>query len=211
MRELLAALGARVRVERLPAGDYVVAERCLVERKHVVDLHDSLMRGRLWPQLGRLRVRAAEAYLMVEGRDPDGPIGPAATRGALLAATDLGIDVVRSTDRADSAAWLYRLAHRRQVLRTWRNRPRYAQRPAVPPDLVPEAMLSAIPGVSTVTAKLLLDRFGSVAAVATASPAALARTPAIGPKRSAAIAAAFGPAQSTSRADVSRNGRRRAT
>ncbi|MGZ4354972.1 MAG: ERCC4 domain-containing protein, partial [Gaiellaceae bacterium] len=82
MRGLLESFGARVRVERLPVADYVVADGCLVERKHVVDLHDSLLRGRLWPQLGALRARAQESFLLVEGRNLGGPIHLDAIRGA---------------------------------------------------------------------------------------------------------------------------------
>ncbi|HET8607717.1 MAG TPA: ERCC4 domain-containing protein [Gaiellaceae bacterium] len=211
MCELLEEAGALVRVERLPAGDYAVGADCLVERKHVVDFHHSLVRGRLWPQIGRLRASASEPCLLVEGGDLKGPVHPDAVRGALLAATEIGVTVIRSDDRADSAAWLYRLAHRRQVRGRRRIRPRYAQRPRSPADEIPEAMLGAVPGISRVTAVALLDRFGSIAAIASASPAEWRIVPGLGEKRCAALSAALGLDAGTSDSDVSRNGLRLAT
>ena len=90
MRRLLAENAVQVFVDRLDVGDYVVAPGCVVERKHVVDLHDSIVRGRFWPQLGRLRSGSDEQYLLVEGRSLAGPVHPDAIRGALLATGELG-------------------------------------------------------------------------------------------------------------------------
>lgn len=192
MRSLLSEIGAHVRVERLAVGDYVVADGCIVERKHVVDLHDSLLRGRLWPQLGRLRVCAAEPYLLVEGVTLRGPIRPDGIRGALLAAAELGVTVIRSVDRSDSAFWLYRLAHRRQVAGRRRIRPRYAQRPKSPADEVAAAMLSAVPGISYVTARSLLARFESIAGLLGVPSTEWRTVRGVGRERCNALAAALG-------------------
>jgi ERCC4-type nuclease len=192
MRELLGRLGTRVLVERLTAGDYVVGERCIVERKHVVDFHDTMLHGRLWPQLGALRACTDEAYLLVEGRGLAGPVHPEAVRGALLTAAELGVTVLRSTDRVDSAAWLHRLAFRRQVRLRKRARPRYSQRPKAAAETVPEAMLSAVPGISTVTAAAILARFGSIADLTRAAPHEWHEVPGLGAKRCVALAEALG-------------------
>jgi Fanconi anemia group M protein len=209
MRSLLEELGAVVAVERLPAGDYAVAEGCLVERKNVIDLHDTLIGGRLWVQLGRLRRMSTDAYLLVEGERLDGPVRPDAIRGALLAAMELGIGVIRSRDRADSAAWMYRLAHRRQARRKVRLRPAYSQRPSSPPDRLPEAMLGALPSFSTLTARALLDEFGTIAGLVSSTPTEWTRVRGVGPKRSRTLAEAlFEPAASRS---AQRNGPRPST
>lgn len=186
----LCDLGAHVKIARLAAGDYDVGGGCLVERKQVLDLHDSLLKGRLWPQIRKLRQGAPSSYLLVEGWGLDGPIGRNALQGVLLAVSDLGIVLLRSVDRDDSAAWLYRLASRRQRPHD-RVRPAYAQRPQSPPDAVAEAMLAAVPGVSHVTAKALLRQFGSVAAIAAADEAAMLAVPGVGPTRAHALYEAF--------------------
>src|SRR5215207_9473316 len=126
---LLAAAGFEVVVRPLGAGDYVVGGRGLVERKTVRDLHKTIINGRFWPQVRRLRSAAHFSYVLVEGRDlDDGALSPAAIRGACIALMDLGVGVVRTADAADSALWLQRLAHRRSEPRVT-NRPLYAQRP----------------------------------------------------------------------------------
>lgn len=185
----LETLGAAIEFCALPAGDYRAANGVLVERKWVRDLHRTLIEGRLWSQLGRLRSHAARAYLLVEGADLDaGPVSAAAIRGALLAASEQGIGVLRSTSPPDSALWLYRFAARAGRSRAATDRPLYAQRPkAHPPQLAPEAMLASVPTISRVSARALLTQFGTVTAVLRASPAELAAVRGIGPTRAARL------------------------
>ena len=75
--ETLAELGAKIEIASLPAGDYAVGADTLVERKRVLDLHAAILKGRLWPQLGKLRAACAFPYLLVEGTDIDR--GPSTT------------------------------------------------------------------------------------------------------------------------------------
>lgn len=181
VRAELSRLGVDVQRRRLAAGDYRV-EGVRVERKTVRDLHLTLAAGRLWGQLGRLRAAGDRSFLLVEGTALDaGPISPAAIRGALLAAGENGITVVRSETEADSALWLYRIACRAGRHRSSPDRPLYAQRPK---SATPEAVLAAIPEISTVSARALLAHFGSVAAIVEAPDAELTDVPGIGPVRS---------------------------
>jgi ERCC4-type nuclease len=182
VRSELIRVGAEVIVDRLSIGDYQTSE-ALVECKTVRDLHLRLAAGRLWGQLGRLRRSGLRPFLLVEGPALDaGPISPAAIRGALLAAGENGVTVVRSEAQGDSALWLYRIACR--PTRPRRDRPIYAQRPKAPS---PEAMVAAIPGISTVTARNLLSHFGTVAAVVKATDAELKDVSGIGPIRARTI------------------------
>lgn len=203
----LRSLGVEVTERWLECGDYIVGRRCLVERKTVRDLHLSLIKGRLWRQLGALRKASDEHYLLVEGRDLLGPLHAESIRGTLLAASDLGITILRSTDQRDSARWLARLATRRQTGAPARVRPTYAQRPPSPPDEVAAAMLSAVPGISYVLATRLLDRFGSVAKIAAAPPHAWMEVEGVARRRADALAAALLTERPTSRS-AQRNGNR---
>ena len=54
-----------------------------------------------------------------------------------------------------------------------------------------EALLAAVPGISTACARALLERFGSVAAVVAADPAEWLAVPGIGPERARALADAL--------------------
>lgn len=132
--DMLAELGADVELAPLPAGDYAVGAETLVERKRVLDLHAAVLKGRLWPQLGKLRAACAFPYLLIEGSDLDrGPLHRNAVR----------------------------LAVRCQQLEPAADRPAYAQRPRPKAgEETAEAVLAAVPGVSTSSARALLPASG---------------------------------------------------
>jgi ERCC4-type nuclease len=193
MADALQRLGARVEVMSLPVGDYAVGDAGLVERKTVLDLHGSILKGRFWPQLGALKGGCTSPFLLVEGLELDrGPLHPNAVRGACLTATELGITLIRTESRDDSARWLHRLAVRRQRSGRTPDRPAYAQRPkARSPASAAEAALAVVPGISVVCARALLARFGSVHGVLNATVEELATVPGIGIVRARAIDRTF--------------------
>lgn len=191
--ETLAELGAEVEVASLTAGDYAVSADTLVERKRVLDFHAAVLKGRLWPQLGKLRAACAFPYLLIEGTDIDrGPLHANAVRGACLAAIDQGVALLRTGYQRDSALWIHRLAVRCQQVEPPAERPAYAQRPRPRPGQeAAEALLAAVPGISTSCARSLLARFGSVAGVVAAGPAEWRKVPGIGPERARALEETF--------------------
>ena len=191
--DTLRELGAEVEIASLKAGDYAVGADTLVERKRVLDLHAAVLKGRLWPQLGKLRAACAFPYLLVEGTDIDrGPLHHNAVRGACLAAVDQGIALLRSGYQRDSALWIHRLAVRCQQVEPAADRPAHAQRPRPKPgEETAEAMLAAVPGISTTSARALLERFGSVAGVIAADPDEWLDVPGIGPERARALEETF--------------------
>jgi ERCC4-type nuclease len=181
--DTLRSLDVRIERGRLPVADYI-AGAALVERKSVRDLHLAIIQGRFWPQIGRLSRTTMRPYLLVEGTDLDaGPLSGGSVRGALLAVTELGIGVIWSSGPADPALWLKILANRQQRRRKATRA--YAQRPTT--SEAAEAMLAAVPGISTVTAQALLRRFGSVAAVIEAGPEEWLSIRGVGPKRMQAL------------------------
>jgi ERCC4-type nuclease len=203
--EQLQGLGAAVVRHSLPTGDYLTDE-VIIERKTVRDLHLTLVSGRLWDQLGRMRATGRRPYLLLEGPSlDDGPLAPAAVRGALLASIDQGIPVLRSESQADSVLWIVRVAVRAGRTRPAPNRPAYAQRPkSAGPATAAEAALASIPSISTRCARTLLKHFGSVAAVADASPDRLLEVPGIGGYRAAKIAETLNGSHSPYRSRQSR-------
>jgi ERCC4-type nuclease len=187
VRTALAHRGVTCEVARLPAGDYALGAGIVVERKTTADFHLSLQRGRLWDQIGRLRRIARLPYLILEGESLRGPVAPDAVRGACLAVLGQGVPVIRTRDAADSAAWLHILAQRASGRRPGRDRPVYAQRLKPSQEAVPEAMLAVVPGISSVTARALLHRFGSVREVVLADEREWVTVPGFGPKRARAL------------------------
>jgi len=188
----LRAEGFDVELAQLAAGDYDLGAGVLVERKTVADLHLTLERGRLWDQIGRLRRAARLPYLLIEGGNLDaGTIRPAALRGVCLAVNGQGVALLRTSDATDTVLWLRLLAQRVNGAPLGRDRPSYAQRLKSPPELVREAMLAAVPGISVAGARALLERFGSVSAVFAADEHDWLDVPGIGPTRAAALRAAI--------------------
>jgi ERCC4-type nuclease len=125
--EMLESFEAKVDGAQLHAGDYALAD-ALVERKSVADLPAAVANGTFWRQVGKLRHAGPTLFLLVEGEKLDqGSIPSPAIRGVCIAAIELGIRLIRTESRDDSALWLYRLGVRRSE--HWkRDRPAYAQR-----------------------------------------------------------------------------------
>jgi ERCC4-type nuclease len=173
----------------LPAGDYVLSDRLVVERKTGADLAASIKDRRLFEQVRRLREAYASVVLVVEGEPIH--IAHASWRGALGRALTTGASVLRTGDRDETAAWLVRL-HRLEAKgpSEARGRPR-PRRPTDDVREVAEDVLGCLPGVSTVGARRLLDHFGSLAAVFAADEDQLRAVTGVGPIRAAALARLF--------------------
>jgi len=186
---LAEELGAEVEIVLLPAGDYAVGADTLVERKRVLDLHAAVIKGRLWPQLAKLRAADRTAVDVGALDEQIRERGGAAIRGVCLAAIDQGIALLRSGQPRDSALWIHRLAVRCQRIEPAASRPVYSQRPKAHggPEAA-EALLAAVPGISATSARALLARFGSVAAVLAVGPEEWLSVPGIGPERARALA-----------------------
>lgn len=186
--DALVAAGLSVQLIDLPVGDYVLGPGLAVERKGQYDLGASIRDGRLFDQSVRLQSAFTQAVLLVEG-EPRG-IAEDAWRGAVCRLIEDGVTVLHSLDAEDSAAWIIRLAKRarRPGPTTHTDGPRRAPRH---PSAQAEAMLSVIPGISADMARSLLGSYGSVAAIAAATPEALATHPGIGRVRTARLTEAL--------------------
>jgi DNA excision repair protein ERCC-4 len=186
--DALAAAGLDVRLTDLPVGDYVLGPGLAVERKGPHDLGASIRDGRLFDQAVRLQSAFPQAVLLLEG-EPRG-IAEDAWRGAVCRLVEDGFTVLHSLDAEDSAAWVVRLAKRarRSAPTTRPDGPRRSPRH---PAAQAEAMLSVVPGISTTMARSLLAAFGSVWAVAAATPEELRRQPGIGRVRAARLGEAL--------------------
>jgi ERCC4-type nuclease len=173
----------------LPAGDYVLSDRLVVERKTGADLAASIKDRRLFEQIERLREAYPAVVLLIEGKPIH--IAEHSWKGALGRVLTAGVAVLRTVDRKESAAWLaqlYRLEAKGPS--EARGRPRI-RRPTADIRGVAEDVLGCLPGISTVGARRLLNHFGSLAAVFTADEIELRAVTGIGPVRAAALADLF--------------------
>lgn len=183
----LYALGVLVEAKQLEVGDFVLSDRVAVERKSAADFLDSLVDGRLFPQL-----KALQAYprpiVIVEGEGLYGQrnLSAEAIAGALASITlDHGIPVLQTRDALETARFLVAIAKREQQ----RDGRKIALRPGKPLADVDRQLflLAGLPGVSDVLARRLLEQFGSVAAAFNAPVRELAAVEGVGPAKASEI------------------------
>src|SRR4051794_38271036 len=175
----LRAAGVTPRAGPFLVGDYVISDRLIVERKTGSDLAASIKDRRLFEQVERLTEAYASVVLLVEGEPVH--ISRASWEGAVARVLVAGVSVLRTAEARESAAWLARLCRQEEKGPSQaRGRPR-VRRPTDDDEQTAHDVLSCLPGISFVTARRLLDHFGTLAAVFAADEARLREVPGIGP------------------------------
>ena len=174
--------GVAVEVRRLSCGDFLVGDRFIVERKTLVDFAASIIDGRLFRQATAIARDPRCGVLVLEGSGADlAAVGVQreALQGALISVSVFGgLAVLYSNDQAETARLLVYLGRQAQIrVSAGRARPGYRPKGGRARQLF---VLQGLPRVGPWRAARLLDRFGSIEAVMTASVAELAATDGIG-------------------------------
>lgn len=163
--------GVQVRAQRLALGDYEVDAGCVFERKTMLDLAESLKDGRLFHQAHRLVNSGGLVAMILEGRGRDligSQMRREALKGALVSLSLVfGLPVLRSFGPEETARLLVYAArqlrrHPSDVHLRHGSRPRTKRRLQL-------KLLQGLPGIGPARAQQLLEHFGSVEAVMTAS------------------------------------------
>jgi len=180
-RELDAAIakdlsrrdGVTTRLETLAVGDYVLSDRVVVERKTVSDFLDTLTGGderSMFEQVKDATRNYARPVVVVEGSDLYGErnVHPNAIRGALASlAVDFGASVLRTDDEDETAELLKTIATREQDDNE-RTVSVHGEKSSKTLAEQQEYVVASVAEVGPVTARSLLEAFGSVEAVMTA-------------------------------------------
>ena len=194
-------------LRRLELGDVIVDGRLIIERKTLADLTASIADGRLGRQCSRLAAAARSGcpcLILIEGEEEDARTSFAfdAIRAAILSLQlDWRLPVIQTNDVRDTAGWIVAAARAisdgRAAIATG-YRPE-AEKPAPPPLRrrrpprsadprdVQLAVLCRCPGLGQARARALLDIFGSLQAVRTATPHDWMKVPGIGPDLAASL------------------------
>ncbi len=183
----LHALECEIVEKRLAVGDYVCSERVCVERKTAEDFTASVIDGRLFEQLAKMKESYEKPVLIIEGRNFfSRNIHPNAVYGAIAGCVELGASVLHSSNPRETARIIYFLAKKEQI-----NQKRgVVFKPRVKPKTLSELQLTLVAGLPFVNATLarrLLERFKTPRAVFTASERALKKVEGIGEKKAKAI------------------------
>lgn len=182
----LIDLGAKVKVENLEVGDYVLSDRVAVERKTVEDFLDSLVNKErnLFANLIKLKKAYPRSLLIIEGNGlyTKRNINPNAIRGALAAiAIDIGVPVMFSLNENDTAEVLLTIARREQEYRE-RSIALHSGKTKRTLREEMEYVVSAMSNIGPVIAKNLLKEFQTIERIATASVEELMKVKNVGRK-----------------------------
>jgi len=184
-RNLSTREGIETRLETLAVGDYVLSDRVVVERKSVEDFLDTLLGEdrSMFEQVGDAVRSYARPVVVVEGEDLYGRrnVHPNAIRGALASlAVDFGASVLFTEGEDDTADLLDVIARREQEASDREVRV-HGEKSNKTLDEQQEYVVSSVAEVGPVTARALLEQFGSVEAVMTADEEALREVDGVGP------------------------------
>jgi DNA excision repair protein ERCC-4 len=191
--ELIATLrdphGFDVHIGELKLGDYRIAPDTVIERKTTDDFCLSIIDGRLFRQAYRLADHCQCPIIIIEGEsfaNRQYDVGLTSIKGSLISlAQTFRIPVLRTRNQVDTAWHLYSLAQQRRRV----GRGSGVLRGPTPkrPASQRQYIVRSIPGVGPKLARLLLDEFGTVEAIARAPADELASIPGLGRKRAESI------------------------
>lgn len=112
--------GAEIKKRPLSKGDYILSDRCAVERKTVHDFVYTLTRRYLFDQLFGLKEIYSTAIILIEGYMPIiykfTRLNPSAVWGAMFALAKQGIALVHTTNQKESVDFLYTAAKQEQIV-----------------------------------------------------------------------------------------------
>jgi len=167
----LTVKGTSVEPQQLDVGDYILSSRIGVERKKVEDFLESLIHGKLFRQIARLRETYSRPIMIIEG---DGlytqrNINHNAIFGSLASiSVDYGVSVLSTKDALETADLLNVIAKREQkedkkvvAVRGEKSQMSLRERQ--------QFIIEGFPNISAVIAKRLLTHFGSIKDIANAT------------------------------------------
>ena len=171
-----------INIRRLSMGDYQIGKRVIIERKTLKDLSISIVDGRLFRQMIRLANSTCQGVLILEGTAADIVelnMTRASLQGALITVSLIwGIPVLRSKDPPETARLMVYIG-RQLISSAGGGMQRHGYRPKGFRKRQ-QFILQGLPGIGPERAGRLLDHFGNVEAVITASSIELQSVEGIG-------------------------------
>jgi Fanconi anemia group M protein len=159
----LRLAGCEVEVRKLPVCDFVVSDRCGIERKDARDFVGSLKDGRLFNQAKEIAASYERPILVLEGHMQRvlrrTLMKPSSVYGALASLSlDFGFSVIPTEDIESTAILVHRLAYREQ---TEESRPVQLRtvRREMPLHEQQMFLLSGLPKIGVTLSNELLRRF----------------------------------------------------
>jgi Fanconi anemia group M protein len=183
----LEANGIEMSFKTLPVGDYILSDRVCVERKTVSDFENSMMSGRLFEQVERMKRSYGTPFLLLEGDRDYFRLKSRVINGAIAALyIDYGIEVILSHSAEDTAEIMASMARHEQEENRREPSLKGAAR-ARSSRQFQEYMIGNLPGIGPKLSRALLIHFRSVRSIADASAEELMEVDKIGKKKAEMI------------------------
>jgi len=190
----LVRLGLKPVFGRLEVGDYVVGGVYGVERKSADDFVNSIIDRRLFEQAKILREAYEKPLIVVEG-DLELAVAGRGVKinqvlGALLALAEMRVPAVQVPGPERTALLIYLLSRRLEKENNYLTpvKRRVVRKDSRSVPVIQLNLLATLPGISSTTARLLLEHFKTPRRFFLASPAEL-RKAGLGPKKISRILA----------------------
>lgn len=173
-----------VEPQQLPIGDYIISERICIERKLVSDFLQSLIDGRLFSQLKKIKSEYQRPIIILEGEElfTTRKIHSSAIYGALVSIiSDFNIPIISTKNAAESAE-LIRVIAQREQFEDKRLPSIRGEKHAMTLQERQRFIIESLPNISATLAERLIDHFGSVRNVFLANHEDLIKVKGIGKK-----------------------------
>lgn len=165
--DILRNLDALVNPMNLSMGDFICSERVAVERKTHSDFIASIIDGRLFDQSKNLLENFEKVVIIVEGSS-DRQVNENAYRAALAKVLTDGVSIVSTKSPMETAKTIYWIANKEQSDKNSSPIFKTGKKPEDEKKLKQE-IIASLPGVSKVLSQRLLENFGTIEKVFSAS------------------------------------------
>ena len=162
-REIISSLkdlGAVIKEDNLPIGDFIVSSRTVIERKSHSDFISSVIDGRIFEQMENMQKHYEKRIVLIEGYS-DRFINENAYKAAIATLLTNGITILSTKSLQDSAKTIFWIAKKEQQENKIPIAVKVGKKP-IDSKKQKEFLISSIPGISSVLAQRLLKEFGSV-------------------------------------------------
>jgi len=181
--DLLKTLGLQVEHRMLDVGDYLISPEYAVERKEEGDFFKSLYSGRLFDQAHRLSETYERPVVIVEGdisSFTERMASPRVFWGALTTLTfEYGLNVFFTANAKQTANLIYTITKHKGFARPKGPLVRKTRKKGAL-EKIQTTLVSGLPGIGPKLAIRMLEKFGNVRSVFSASVAELSLVKGIG-------------------------------
>lgn len=178
---------AEVEVKTLPVGDYIVSDRIAIERKTVGDFQSSILNGRIFEQVKRLKDYYTHPIIIIEGADDDFLLGKNIFIGAVVSMyVDYDSTVMFSESPSETAELILSIAKHEQRDEKRRISLKGASKLRSIRDYQ-ISIMGNMPGIGPKLAESMLRHFKNVRNIVNANKEELMKVEKIGPKKAEGI------------------------